>query len=161
MICCRGNCLNFVSKGGTVHLQPKSSAGTQSAQYKIGDQTVYNLTKKMALQCHYLLLTENQKRLALDKVIMLTHAQKGNEFFKEPVTGTMKLLHSNRDQASFAALPLHPSLPPAAPLYTLLHLSSLPPFHFPSSHTDTLCHTLHFHQTPLMVLHSTCGLHGR
>lgn len=45
------------------------------------------------------------------------------------------------DQASFTELPLHPSLPPASPLCTLFHLSSLPPFHFPSSlslkHTHT------------------------
>lgn len=52
------------------------------------------------------------------------------------MTGTKGLPYSSISHST----PLHPSLPPASPLCTLLHLSSLIPFHFSSSHTRTHMH---------------------
>lgn len=142
MISCLGNCLNLVSlatgsKGVTVCLQPNGSVTTGSAQWKMRDDRTHFYTIILPKKRQWLFFQcEKKKTFSLSSiVILLLHTENAKcVFIKQPVTGTMGLPYS-RDQASFTALLLHPSLPPASPLCTLLHLSPLPPFHFLSSHT--------------------------
>ena len=70
---------------------------------------------------------------------MLLHTENTKcGFIKQPVTGTMGLPYSSRDQASFTAPSI---LPFPLPLPSVPYLSPSP-FHFPSPHTHTHTHHL-------------------